>query len=84
MGSSAVGDPLWAVLIPPALARFRELVELGDAPLAVDFTGFNKYVLLSDDRVFLFLARRATSNGSNASSLLIVRLSRPGSRSFLA
>lgn len=54
MGSSAVGDPLWAVLIPPRLARFRTLVELGDAPLTVDFTGFNKYVLLSDDRAFLF------------------------------
>ncbi len=54
MGSSAVGDPLWAVLIPPALARFRTLVKLGDAPLFVDFTGFNKYVLLTDDRVFLF------------------------------
>jgi aminoglycoside phosphotransferase (APT) family kinase protein len=54
MGSSAVGDPLWAVLIPPQLARFRTLVELVDAPLAVDFTGFNKYVILADDRAFLF------------------------------
>jgi aminoglycoside phosphotransferase (APT) family kinase protein len=42
------------VLIPPQLERFRQLVELGDAPLAVDLTGFNKYVLLGDDRVFLF------------------------------
>src|SRR5437762_2257970 len=60
MGSSAVGDPLWAVLIPPQLARFRTLVGLGDAPLAVDFTGFNKYVLLTDDLVFLF-PRRASN-----------------------
>jgi aminoglycoside phosphotransferase (APT) family kinase protein len=54
MGSSAIGDPLWAVLIPPQLDRFRALVELGDAPLAVDFTGCNKYVVLTEDRVFLF------------------------------
>jgi aminoglycoside phosphotransferase (APT) family kinase protein len=57
MSSSVVGDPLWAVLIPPQLARFRKLVELGDADVAVDFTGFNKYVLLTDDRVFLFPRR---------------------------
>ena len=52
--SSAIGDPLWAVLIPPQLARFRTLVGLGVAPLAVDFTGCNKYVVLSEDRAFLF------------------------------
>jgi aminoglycoside phosphotransferase (APT) family kinase protein len=49
-----VGDPLWAVLIPPRLARFRELTGLGDAALTADFTGFNKYVLLAGERVFLF------------------------------
>ena len=54
MGESVVGNPLWAVLIPPRLARFRTLVEVGDAPLTVDFTGWNKYVLLGDDRAFLF------------------------------
>jgi aminoglycoside phosphotransferase (APT) family kinase protein len=57
MGESVVGNPLWAVLIPPQLAHFRTLVELGDAPLAVDFTGWNKYVLLSDSRAFLFPRR---------------------------
>jgi aminoglycoside phosphotransferase (APT) family kinase protein len=49
-----IGDPLWAVLIPPRLARFRELAGLGDAAITVDFTGWNKYVLLAGDRVFLF------------------------------
>ena len=54
MGTSVVGEPLWAVLIPPQLARFRALVELGETPLTVDLTGWNKYVLLTDDRAFLF------------------------------
>jgi aminoglycoside phosphotransferase (APT) family kinase protein len=45
---------LWAVLNPPQLARFRTLVQLGDAALAVDFTGWNKYVVLTDDRALLF------------------------------
>jgi aminoglycoside phosphotransferase (APT) family kinase protein len=49
-----VGNPVWAVLIPPRLERFRELTGLGDAALTADFTGFNKYVLLAGDRVFLF------------------------------
>ena len=54
MGSSVVGEPLWAVLIPPQLARFRALVGLTDEPLTVDLTGWNKYVLLTEDRAFLF------------------------------
>src|SRR5205823_8290424 len=54
MREPVVGNPLWAVLIPPRLARFRTLVEVGDAPLMVDFTGWNKYVILGDDRAFLF------------------------------
>ncbi len=54
MGSSVVGEPLWAVLIAPQLARFRLLVKVGDAPMTVDVTGWNKYVLLTDDRAFLF------------------------------
>jgi aminoglycoside phosphotransferase (APT) family kinase protein len=49
-----VGDPLWAVLIPPRLARFRRLAGLGDTALTLDLTGFNKYVLLAGERVFLF------------------------------
>jgi Phosphotransferase enzyme family len=49
-----VGDPLWAVLIPPRLERFREVAGLGDAPLVADFTGWNKYVFLAGDSVFLF------------------------------
>ena len=54
MGSSVAGDPLWGVLIPPQLARFRALAGIGEAPLAVDFTGWNKFVVLSHDRAFLF------------------------------
>ena len=46
---SAAGDPLWAVLIPPQLARFRALTGVGDAHLDVDFTGWNKYVVLDAD-----------------------------------
>jgi len=57
MTSSVVGDPLWAVLRPPQLARFRALADLGDVPLTVDFTGWNKYVVLSSDRAFLFPRR---------------------------
>jgi aminoglycoside phosphotransferase (APT) family kinase protein len=54
MGSSVAGDPLWAVLIPPRLAYFRTLVGIGDSPLEVDFTGWNKYVVLSSERAYLF------------------------------
>ena len=54
MAPSVVGDPLWVVLIPPQVERFRRLTGIGDAPLTVDLTGWNKFVVLSDDRVFLF------------------------------
>ena len=54
MPGDVIGDPLWAVLIPPRLARFRELTGLGDAAITADFSGWNKYVLLARDRVFLF------------------------------
>ena len=54
MGSAVAGDPLWAVLIPPQLARFRTVTGVGDAPLAVNFTGWNKYVVLTGERAFLF------------------------------
>src|SRR6202012_1808322 len=30
-----IGDPLWAVLIPPQLKRFRELTRLADAAMTV-------------------------------------------------
>jgi aminoglycoside phosphotransferase (APT) family kinase protein len=49
-----IGDPLWAVLIPPRLERFRRLAGLGGTALTTDLTGFNKYVLLAGERVFLF------------------------------
>lgn len=45
---------MWAVLIPPRLSRFRELVQIADEHLDVDFTGWNKYVLLSTQCAFLF------------------------------
>jgi aminoglycoside phosphotransferase (APT) family kinase protein len=51
------GDPLWAVLIPPRLARFRELVDIGDEPLEIDLTGWNKFVLLGPASVYLFPRR---------------------------
>ena len=54
VGDPPVGDAVWAVLIPPRLARFRALARLGDAALTADFTGWNKYVLLAGERVFLF------------------------------
>ena len=61
------GDPVWAVLIPPRLSRFRELVQLGDEQLDVDFTGWNKFVLLSKECAFCFLERPPMSSGSSAS-----------------
>ena len=49
------GDPLWAVLIPPRLIRFRELIQIDDdEQLDVDFTGWNKFVLLAAERAYLF------------------------------
>ena len=60
MGASFAGDPIWAVLIPPQLARFRTLTGIGDAPLEVNVTGWNKYVLLSPEHAFLF-PRRANN-----------------------
>ena len=57
VGSRVAGDPLWAVLIPPQLGRFQKLVGVDDAPLEVDFTGWNKYVILDHERAFLFPRR---------------------------
>jgi aminoglycoside phosphotransferase (APT) family kinase protein len=48
------GNPLWAVLIPPRLLHFRELAGIGDDRLDVDFTGWNKFVLLGAEQVYLF------------------------------
>ena len=59
MSAPVTGDPLWAVLTPPQLARFRTITGVGDASLAVDFTGWNKYVMLDAERVFLFPRRSA-------------------------
>ena len=53
------GDPVWAVLIPPRLSRFRELVQIGDEQLDVDFTGWNKFVLLSTRMCVLVSSRGA-------------------------
>jgi aminoglycoside phosphotransferase (APT) family kinase protein len=47
-------DLAWAVLIPPQLARFRVVTGIGDARLTVNLMGWNKYVLLTTDRAFLF------------------------------
>jgi aminoglycoside phosphotransferase (APT) family kinase protein len=52
--NTVTGDPLWAVMIPPQLARFRRVTGVGDAPLAVNFTGWNKYVVLTAEHAFLF------------------------------
>ena len=41
------GDPCVGRADPSRLSRFRELVQIGDGQLDVDFTGWNKFVLLS-------------------------------------
>jgi aminoglycoside phosphotransferase (APT) family kinase protein len=47
--------PALAVIAPPRLARFRELLELGpDDEIAADFTGWSKLVLLTGNRAVLF------------------------------
>jgi aminoglycoside phosphotransferase (APT) family kinase protein len=54
MSGEVIGRAVNAVLAPPQAARFAALagVELGTLDLNV--TGWNKLVLLGDDRVFLF------------------------------
>ena len=42
-----------AVLVPPQLARFRQLCHV-DGPIEPRFDGHTKHVLLADDRAFLF------------------------------
>jgi len=61
------GDPVWAVLIPPRLIRFRELVQIGDEQLDVDFTGWNSLYSYPRNVRFLFLERRPMSSGLSAS-----------------
>lgn len=51
-------DRLYAVLIEPQLARFREVCGLEQEPLTADFTGFHRHAILSRDRVFLFPRHR--------------------------
>ena len=47
--------PALAVVAPPRLARFRELLQLGsEDEIAADFTGWSKLVLLTADRAVLF------------------------------
>ncbi|MDP1807631.1 MAG: aminoglycoside phosphotransferase family protein, partial [Acidimicrobiales bacterium] len=48
-------DPVFAVIAPPRVPRFRELAGLGaDDVLTADFSGWSKLVVLSADRAFLF------------------------------
>ncbi len=47
--------PALAVVAPPRLARFRELLQLGsEDEITADFTGWSKLVLLTADRAVLF------------------------------
>ena len=55
-----VGRAVNAVLIPPQLERFVALVGVEAETLEVNVTGWNKLVLVADDRVFLF-PRAATA-----------------------
>ena len=55
MATPPPGDVcLQAVLIPPQEERLRARFELRDAPLRVDVTGWHKYAIVAEDRVFLF------------------------------
>ena len=54
MASSLTGDPLGAVLNPRQQASFRLVAGVGDAPLEVNVTGWNKLVVLDAKRAFLF------------------------------
>jgi aminoglycoside phosphotransferase (APT) family kinase protein len=49
-----VGRPVHAVLIPPQLEQFASLTGVDVDRLEVNVTGWNKLVLLGDDRAFLF------------------------------
>lgn len=51
------GDAVSGVLNPPQLEEFRAVTGVGAADLDVDFTGWSKLALLTEDRVFLFPRR---------------------------
>jgi aminoglycoside phosphotransferase (APT) family kinase protein len=44
---------LQAVLIPPQEERLRARLGLGEVPLRADVTGWHKYAIVAEDRVFL-------------------------------
>jgi aminoglycoside phosphotransferase (APT) family kinase protein len=54
MAGELVGRAVSAVLVPPQAERFAALVGVDVDSLDLNVTGFNKLVLLADDRVFLF------------------------------
>ena len=55
MTGDIVGRPVNAVLVPPQAARFGALVGVADLDrLVLNVSGWNKLVLLDEDRVFLF------------------------------
>ena len=48
-------DPVFAVVAPPRVPRFRDLAGLTDGDVVTaDFSGWSKLVLLAGDRAFLF------------------------------
>jgi aminoglycoside phosphotransferase (APT) family kinase protein len=51
-------DRLHAILIEPQLARFRDVCDLNDTELEVNFNGWHRHAILSPDRVFLFPRHR--------------------------
>jgi aminoglycoside phosphotransferase (APT) family kinase protein len=54
MGGDIVGQPVNAVLIPPQAERFASLVGVDPGRLGLNVSGWNKFVLVDSDRVFLF------------------------------
>lgn len=70
-------DPVHAVLAPSEVPLFRQLTGIGDAPLDVDFEGWAKLALLSDDRVFLF-PRRGREAGLARGALALEALGAAG------
>lgn len=58
MSGDLIGGAVHAVLIPPQAERFAALVAVDLDGLGVNVTGWNKLVLLTDDRAFLFPRRQ--------------------------
>jgi aminoglycoside phosphotransferase (APT) family kinase protein len=54
MSGDVIGHPVNAVLIPPQAERFASLAGADLSRLVLNVTGWNKLILLDDDRVFLF------------------------------